>query len=177
MSRRYGRNQKRAHRARIAELEARVSSLEGQVRERDGLLAWKQERLNEAARALDGAVSILGEHHPAFPASELGMTLDRDQDMFRMPHRGFIRPFDAFMDFESMTIMLHELDVLTVDKVREEFHNQTHWRVRYRDGRWGYAIDDKVVRKLPPDVIRQNMVVELAHLIANSLTEGYRRAA
>lgn len=177
MSRRYGRNQKRAHRARIAELEARVTGLEWQVKERDGLLAYKQERLNEAARSLDAAVSILGDNHPAFPASELGMTLNSHQDTFRLPHRGFIQPFDASMDFQSMTMMLHQLDVMTVDSLREDFHNQTHWRVRYGDGRWGYAISPQTMRGLPERVIRQNMVEELAHLIARDLKGKSRRAA
>lgn len=162
MSKRYGRNQRRAHRAKIVELEATRQADEA-------LLRHAAARLQKAESAIDFARSVLCDS-VALPPEHRGAHPHGNGD-FRVATR---LPFsDGSPIGELRYHHLHEL----VARVEGDWRKMgIHCRVDLADGHAAYFIDSIALRSMPEHALVETLAREIAPLLAQHLTNYFRRS-
>jgi hypothetical protein len=141
MSKRYGRNQKRAHRTRIAELEAEVAALK---KDYAGMARTAQLLSDE----IECAKRIVGEYCVAFNPRSLTMQMgtgeyaeviqyERDFNP-GVTHYWDINPAEML---KPISVHRIRLPILCVLADREHIRGSRHMKVVYNGKAWGYAID------------------------------------
>lgn len=177
MSRRYGRNQKRAHRTRIAQLERAIKFMEGEAVEafvahnRDrALLREMSDKNSKLCDTLDVARSVLGEDHPAFPSRELEVFNAHDGRVCytHLPSLEAPAYFDN-MPVEEIATRWESVPVMTTKARLEEFRAAIHFEVSYDDLRWGYAVTRQAFTQMPKQHMVEKIARELALLIHQDL--------
>jgi len=165
MSRRYGRNQKRAHRRRIAELE------EAYIREQH-LLAYLRNQLDELREEVEDAKRELGAdfigfqpqtmHDPGSPGGS-----------FCMPHRADPQRYLG-TDLSKLSLTSLVFHVLELNAVRERpaaAYDRLHINVPLADGRVRYSITESALAAISDE----RLVRELTKSLAQQLTVELRR--
>ena len=165
MSRRYGRNQKRAHRQRIAELE------EAYTREQH-LLAYIRNQLDGLRAEVEDAKRELGADFIAFqprtmpdPSSQGGS--------FYMPHRADPRRYLG-ADLSNLTLTNLVFHVLELNALREgpaAACDRLHINVALADGRVRYSITESALAAIS----NERLVREVTKSLAQQLTLELRR--
>ncbi|MEB6663818.1 hypothetical protein MXL91_20350 [Achromobacter ruhlandii] len=181
MSRRYGRNQRRHARERIAELEQQGADLHRARALDQGLLASMTERNSGLAEILDLVRKELPSH-PFLPVDERprdfsGMTqaVQRGE-----PVRAFIsKPVPAFLSQESALVMdterLHaEVVVLLADTDLSAMRDKVHMRVRLGREVTAYAISTSALQTMDPAQLQELLQHEIAGALARSLVEAWQ---
>jgi hypothetical protein len=141
MSKRYGRNQKRAHRTRIAELEAEVAALK---KDYSGMARTAQLLSDE----IECAKRIVGEYCVAFDPRSMTMPMGAGQYAEVVQHeREFGSGVCRYWDFnpnemlKPISLQRIRLPILCVLADHEHIRGSRHLRVVYDGRAWGYAID------------------------------------
>ena len=165
MSRRYGRNQKRAHRQRIAELE------EAYTREQH-LLAYLRNQLDGLRAEVEDAKHELGADFIAFhpqtmrdPGSQCGF--------FRMTHRADPQRYLG-ADLSRLSLDYLVFHVLKLNAERQDspvLSNRLHINVALADGRVQYAITESALAAISDE----RLVREVSRSLAQQLTVELRR--
>lgn len=166
MSKRFGRNQKRAMREKIKEVEYLnqvCSELLKSVRtERDDL-----------REVVDRTKCVLGEHFISLPLKTLEVEeiLDRFQVIPFQPHR----IFSPSQSYEAQAMVLESLHYLDMETHQsslrvEELRGTMHMRYRSVSGEVAYSLSDHAWRNLSEahliDLLKKQIAPEMAqHLI------------
>jgi|GEM_PF-6876113 hypothetical protein len=165
MSRRYGRNQKRAHRQRIVELE------EAYTRERH-LLAYLRNQLDGLRAEIEDAKRELGANFIAFRPQTV-----RDPGVqygsFRMDYLADPRRcLDVDLSKLSLTsLVFHVLELNAVRERSAAAHDRLHINVALADGRVRYSITESALAAISDE----RLVRELTKSLAQQLTVELRR--
>lgn len=181
MSRRYGRNQRRHARERIAELEQQGADLHRARAMDQGLLA----RMAERNRGLAEIVDLLRKelpNHPLLPVDErardfsgMAQALQRGE-----PARVFVpRPVPAFSAQESARVMdaeclYTEVVALLADTDLSAMRNKVHMRVQLGREVVVYAISTAALQTMDPEHLQDLLQREIAGALAQSLVEAWQ---
>lgn len=163
MSKRYGRNQKRQHRERIALLESQLSRAQADLRN------WHRldDALSDARRVLGDSVYL--------PSREV---YGDAGDLRRVSMRG-IRPswtgdFDTELNIEYLYALIAQVD-------RDHAQRAMHLSVRSRDGAATYALSEVAIAVLSESqlarLIEREIAPRLAELAARQLKTRALEAA
>lgn len=161
MSKRYGRNQKRRARERIAQLES--------ARAMDqGLLAHVRRKLNDAEQVIDHARKVLG-NDVALPPLDRGYHPSPLGGDFRMaePTRSFSRT-----DKNSPIFLEHKVIQMRQLLSRIEFRDYpraVHFYVRLDDGNVAYAIDERAFLQMRSDELEATLLGPITRELARHL--------
>ena len=159
MSRRFGRNQRRAARERVAELERALQMDRA-------LLAHVGERKRQLEQEISDAKRIVGHMSVLF---EPGATrLDG-------PARGKmqVRTHSALMDFHAQpkTIPLDVMIATLKSKSGGALDDAVHCKVMFDDRCWRYAISEAALHAIPEDILVERVTRELAMTIGKDLAK------
>lgn len=143
MSKRFGRNQRRRARERIAALETRNSNLEqAHVLDRE-LSASLGAKLREAQDEIKRAKAILGRYCVAFMPEHRQIETGFAPFIRQAPQP---RPFSIGSmsgpesDALTLTFQAMELDVIAARMNDDPIRHEMHYGVTFRDGAYGYAV-------------------------------------
>lgn len=165
MSRRYGRNQKRAHRQRIANLE------EAYAREQH-LLAYIRNQLDALRVEVEDAKRELGQDHFAFQPRTVPDPGSRN-GVFRLPVLEDPRPY-LNADLSRMTLthlVFHVLELEATRDRRAAFSDRLHLHVALADGRVQYSITEGALASIS----NERFIREVSRSLAQQLTVELRR--
>ena len=144
MSKRFGRNQKRAMRADLSNARA---SLERKEKE----LAATRQSVRPMRDALDDVARVLGKHFIGLPTVE--HYVNELQDRYRMP-RATPADFLPLSDNHDMAMLVSiAMDYLEVGRMRsvvDELRGQIHVRFRLPDGELSYGISMSAMKSMRP---------------------------
>lgn len=170
MSKRYGRNQKRAHRTRIAELEAQLAKVQ---KNHDSL--WRAN--GELSDEIACAKRIVGEYCVAFEPRIMAMRMGYTQfvEVMQYEHE-FGGNVSRYWDFNpnEMLAPIHmnriRLPILCVLADREHIRGSRHMNIVYDNKAWGYAIDPMAWRmsRYPKELCR-NIAERLTNMIYDEM--------
>lgn len=166
MSRRFGRNQRRAARQALADSQHQLDVTRTSLSDAGARLQKIQREMNDARR-IAGEMSIL------FPASVMGIPgPKRDHIQVRT-----FNPLDRLdpMDRhnriaargQSLPVMLSRIDTSAL-------RDAVHVRVRFGDRVVGYAISHDAIESTPKDILTDRLATELAHGMADQLHSTIR---
>lgn len=158
MSRRYGRNQKRAHRQRIAELE------EAYTREQ-GLSAYLLNKLDGLRTEVEDAKRELGQDHIAFHPRAVRVSSLAD-DRFRMARMPELHPFENDRAFE---LSLSEVVFRTLKLNVKRQEDLLHINVELADGRVCYAISERALPSISYEGFLRHVSLSLTQQLAVEL--------
>ena len=161
MSKRYGRNQKRQARERIAQLESARAM--GQ-----GLLAHVRRELNDAEQVIDHARKVLG-NDVALPPLERGHHPNPLGGDFRMEE-----PTLSFScnDKHSPIFLEHKVIQMRQLLSRIEFRDYpraVHFYVRLDDGNVAYAIDERAFLQMCSEELEATLLGPITRELARHL--------
>lgn len=172
MSKRYGRNQRRAHRTRIAELEAQVAKLQ-----KDYEQQWRYAR--DLAEEINCAKRIVGEYCVAFDPLSVTMKMGTAQyaEVMQYEH-DFGGGVYRYWDFNPNEMLAPirvdriRLPIMCVLADRDHIRGSRHVKVVYDGKAWGYAIDPMAWRmtRYPIDLCR-NIAERLTHMIYEEMSK------
>ena len=165
MSKRYGRNQKRRARERIAQLEAaRVMD--------QGLLAHVRRGLNDAEQVIDHARKVLG-NDVSLPPIERGHHPNPLGGDFQTPEQ--MRSF-SWSDERSPMLLEHKVIQMRQLLSRIEFRDQlrdnsreVHFYVRLDDGNVAYAIDERAFLQMRCEELEATLLGPISRELARHL--------
>ena len=166
MSKRYGRNQRRRARERIAQLE--LSNGMGQ-----SLLEHAHRRLADAEAVIDHARSVLG-HDVALPPLMRGdhpMPLGGD---FRIEDPNVRMP--AYWSGSESVSMTMEMKILQMRELvafieRQDLSRAVHFYVQLDDGQAAYAIDDRAFSSMRRDHLEATLRGPISQALARHLAD------
>lgn len=161
MSRRFGRNQRRQARERIAALERAVAMDRG-------LLAHVSERKRQLEQEISDAKRIAGRMSVLFKPEAKYLDGPARSPMHLFTHSAVMDDGRAFFHNQSKTV---PLPVMLSMVKRDELDMAVHCKVLFGDGQWGYAISEEAVLATPEDVLVERIARELAMNIGQQLAE------
>ncbi len=174
MSRRYGRNQKRAARAREATLAETLRTSEIGARHWEKSYQLARYDLQHLDGILCDVVRFIGEHHPTLAPET--------RKMFNVAHAPFFfaappltRTIDSFNNFNTdASYEVMKMLVATVYRGPDDlFNRQQHYRVEFDGEVCAYAISEEAAREIPPKILSKRMAVEFATRIEELLMTKY----
>jgi hypothetical protein len=154
MSRRYGRNQKHKHLARIAELERRVADLTNDAamwKQRAELLAKRATRAEDVLATVVRDIESVAHHSALLEPKQSGIDMSADSDKVLVA----LREEPRWVDLARNPPRLAEIQINTIDLwrirllVREVPAFRTLLHLFYRaGGQVAYAITDETLAHL-----------------------------
>ena len=160
MSKRYGRNQRRAARQRIAELEYAM------VLDR-ALLRDQSNEIGRLKSIIDDARMVAGNMSALLPATNMAMGINPTDKLY-IEHRN--------IDFENLgEASIHDffkripLNVLMAKVKQHVFDNSLHFSVHFSDGSWGYAISDVTIINTPKEILIARVCEQLSKIIVRDM--------
>lgn len=162
MSRRFGRNQRRQARERIAALEQAVAMDRG-------LLAHVSERKSQLEQEISDAKRIVGRMSVLFEPETKHLDGPARSPMHMFTHSAVVDDGRAFFHNQSKTV---PLPVMLSMVKRDGLDMAIHCKVLFGDGQWGYAISEEAVLATPEDVLVERIARELAMTIGQQLQEA-----
>ena len=166
MSKRYGRNQKRAHRFQI---EAMKIGAEMQT----ALLGSMRGQLNRYEETIDTVVRVLGRHFFGLPA--VRMEVDNIREVYRMPSMTdtvAFSQFDLRSKPELVRYAINELEVTLCSADLDHLRDTVHVMLRNRDGKCGYALS----RSALDQARGRDVLPYFIEMIAREMSEVFVRA-
>jgi hypothetical protein len=162
MSKRFGRNQKRA----LKEALARKTH---QAFEFEQLLKYQRERMQSLASTIARVENMLGPYFVGLEPKTVytGIPVDHPCVEIPMIERS---PFD-FTD-QNMAALNHKLNRLhkIIPKVKyDNLMMKTHARLQHKDGTVTYAISDEALLDTPRDYICRHVAQDMAEYLMRTL--------
>jgi hypothetical protein len=153
MSRRYGRNQKRAARARIAALEQALSrALRSYAAE-----TTVRRRLQQV---LEDVTAALGPQYIGLPPTSIPMVLHRD---------GFVNDRFLIPDHDGNVATMHMLSTSVQQDPIQAQRNCLHVNVKLADGRAGYAIAQSAILRTPAPLLARRIADQIAPFLLSEI--------
>lgn len=179
MSRRYGRNQKRRHRAELAAVQAtlaeaqqRIANLMAIQSMDRGLISHQSEHLADLRAQICTIAQEVG--HQSVLLGEKTF-LSNGFDSMRMEPW---KPLESVSDFapravsQWIKINTEVIRLLNVDIVREHFRGQIHFDVDLAGKGVAYGISESAIRDLTPEFLERRIAPEIAKLLVRYLKGG-----
>lgn len=161
MSKRFGRNQRRRARERIAELEERGTRMRKAVATRDERIRDLEEHIKYVAAVLGHMNVLAGEK-----LEQLEGCGDRMQVYVPEPMSS------PFMDMDETEVACVEImRLLEVEAVRDMAGRSIHAIVCLADKKAAYAISETALRKMPREALRKLLERQVAPLLCAILAE------
>ena len=168
MSKRFGRNQKRAFRTQVEELKTTIETLKQKMHMDQGLLSLVRSKLGRLEDEIAEAKRIIGERSVLFPPTVV--ELESMHSHIRLPTNQMpIYKYDLHSPIEIRQTHV-ELPVM-LTSIQEKFH-EFHCVVDFGKGVWGYAISHESLRKMPPDIAARRISEQLARAIVSDLRKA-----
>lgn len=169
MSKRFGRNQKRAMRAKMIELERAVELLKLEAE-------MVRSQLRNANAIIERTAQVLGDHFVTLPL--------KTQELTGIPNRFKVSIFKPHLHryTEINEAVLDALEYINMDThqtfVRiDELRGMVHMRCRSIGGDVAYALSDQAYRKLSEahlvDLISQQIAPEMAKQLIRERKKRY----
>ena len=176
MSRRFGRNQKRAMRAQIAVLEQRVNDFQFHTQQLEALMQIKNQKISELETVTERTAQVLGDHFATLPL--------KTQELTGIPNLFKVSIFKPHLHryAEINEAVLDALEYINMDThqtfVRiDELRGMVHMRCRSIGGDVAYALSDQAYRKLSEahlvDLISQQIAPEMAKQLIRERKKRY----
>lgn len=170
MARRYGRNQKRAHREQIKALHQVKECLTGSIQ-------TAQEQVYQANQAIEHAISVLGEYSIALPPRIIPA---RDNWEPGMPLK-VADPFEL-NDFSldsiqamSPTIKVHTLHSLLSGVETKDWSDAIHARISLYGHVVSYGINKAAIERLSTRALEETLRREIAPKLARGIAKAIKR--
>lgn len=169
MGKRFGRNQRRKLRDRVAELEQGVMLAQGLTRH----VARERDQLRDCIAEVE---KVLGLNHVALPPKAIGFPCTQEQaygltqvNLAKIPgfETTFDQPSPAPIDYRISNI---HVALMHVSVHHDATRLAVHCIVRYRDNRWGYAITEQALQTISVD----RLAAEIAPQIADAMKRDMR---
>lgn len=170
MSKRYGRNQRRRHRAEIASAQSMIASLVNSRAMDQGLLqnqSWKlsdlRDQLCDIAQevgrqsALVGVETFLGGGYDGMRITPVPLSLTNP--IASSPSA-----------YEKLTFEV--LRLLNVEAVRDRMRGHLHFHVELAGKGVTYGISESAIRDLTPEFLERRLAPEIAKLLVRQLKGG-----
>jgi hypothetical protein len=164
MSRRFGRNQRRQARERVAELERALQMDRA-------LLAHVGERKRELEQQIGNAKRMVGRMSVLFEPGATRLDGPARGKMHLFSHSAVMEDDAPFFHAKSKTIPLDVMIATVKSKGGGAFDNAVHCKVMFDDGCWRYAISEAALYAMPEDILVERLAHELAMTIARDLSE------
>lgn len=170
MSKRFGRNQKRAMREQIAFSAKTASNLSEALLMEQGLKVRLREKLDEANEVLSDVARILGRNFAGLKPEVREITEQQREYPYRMHPP--IQPVDfSFLRAdevpELVSFQLYELEHVYPKIVRDRLTEAVHIHLQTPDGLKSYAVSGCAWFQMKMD--RRRMLKEFAPMIADEL--------
>lgn len=164
MSRRFGRNQRRAARQRVAELE--------QALQMDrALLARVGERKRQLEQEISNAKRMVGRMSVLFEPGATRLDGPARGKMQLFSHSAVMEDGRPFFHAQSKTIPLDVMIATLKSKGGGAFDDAVHCEVMFDDGCWRYAISEAALYAMPEDILVERVTRELAMTIGKDLAK------
>lgn len=177
MSKRYGRNQKRAARETIASLQASTAQLNEGLLMQQGIGAHMRSKIETMQSALDDVARGLGQYFYGLPPVKL--RIEEHQDRFRMP-----KPIPAselmFRDTDQISSLVssavYDLQLIKSEVARDKITGAVHVQLETPSGRKFYALSGSAWESIRNDEkrLRQQLVPMIADEMAKFIARGER---
>jgi hypothetical protein len=165
MSRRYGRNQRRAHRLHIAALQAEITSLKTAIGREQALVQGMHQKNAALKQQIEDAVQFLGEHHPALPPGPYRVDIYPGSHLRIMPNNLPLETL-ATTGATQHELTVFDLYTLAVETDYNPIDGRLHCIVQFANGDSRYAITPEAIRAMPRDCLIQRVSKQLAiHLV------------
>lgn len=170
MSKRFGRNQKRAMRLQI---QSQAELIE---RNKNALGSIKTD-LNQANEIINLTAEILGEHFISLPVKtkEVEEIQGRYRYSVRMPPISYVSHGEmairSFVDNMLSYIETHEANIFV-----DELRHTIHMRYQSLSGRAAYGLSEKAWRSLSEDQLVVLIKEQIAHDMARLLVRERKKA-
>ena len=164
MAKRFGRNQRRKMRERIAALDTALFMDRALQKRQRAMIDYLAHELS-TARRIAGNLSVL------FETSDRPMRLSGPVQREIRVHKvePLRAPSENSGDAIATTVQAVPLPVMVADLDQDKMSDAVHTRVCFGDGRWGYAVSGLAIQAMPFDVLVERMSKELALQIAHDL--------
>lgn len=161
MSKRFGRNQKRAMREALIE---QTDATEAMRKQRDNVIA-NQRPMREA---LDRVARVLGPHFFGLPAAK--RVVDRLTESYRMPVHQVVSLISN-SEMEALTqCAITQLDTVSCSALLDELRQLMHVRLHTPRGDIAYAISSTALACATVE----DLTYEVAPMLARGLVESAR---
>ncbi len=164
MSSRFGRNQKRKLRLQIEAVERDRDWWVGELRRSRDELHKVQLLSAEARDAFDHLRRSLPRYCALLPPQVIGSMPGLNR--ISLPTISFTR--DP-AEIAEATLAVLNLPVVQTRLRRDPHDMGTHVTVRFDDGRWGYAMDDRTLINAGPERVVQHIAQSIANSIVADL--------
>ena len=161
MSRRFGRNQRRAASERVAELERALQMDRA-------LLAHVGERKRQLEQEISDAKRIVGHMSVLFEPAVKRLDGPARSPMHMFTHSAVMDDGRAFFHNQSKTV---PLPVMLSKVNKDGLDMAIHLKVLFDDGQWGYAISEEALLSTPEDVLVERLSRHLAMAIGQHLED------
>lgn len=167
MSRRFGRNQKRAMRTQIRNLQREVHLRN--IKNLD-----LSRNLDAANTVVERTYQVLGEHFITLPVKthEVEDILEHYQVSIFQPVRSHLIQHKVMESLDLIDIETHELSVRA-----DELRGTVHMRYRSISGDVAYGLSDHAWRKIPEaylvDLIKNQIAPEMAKILIREQKNRY----
>lgn len=167
MSRRYGRNQKRAHRAQITALAHKVDIQERQLSELRILGARNRQIVKKTAQVLGKFFVTLPPHN------EVVRQMDELAPYWRLPNPTVMDPLGTIWDKDVVEEALEVLELPIMDcKVARDWIGQdVHVAFTHEGKVVGYAISRRSLQELPLEIAVHEISTKMADMLIHELRE------
>lgn len=172
MSKRFGRNQKRAMRQDIYNLQEKLGVKNEALNMCQGLAAHMRTEIREQQEALDRVARVLGKHFFGLPAVKDRMSYLPEP--YRMAAEASItRAFGAREVPELVTYATEQLQYLRSETLRNPITGAVHIELETPDGRRTYALSYQAWQEMKKD--KDYMARIIAREVSQSLAEFIAR--
>lgn len=172
MSRRFGRNQKRAMRAQIAAVEKQNADLQYRNNECKVLMQLKDQRISILRETVDLTAQVLGEYFISLPIKT--QEVMEIVDLLRLPApetRGSYDEPSTQRRWQAVQQAVLHLELHRTDAHLDELQQCVHLRVHSVSGQVGFGLSDQAWLHTPVEVLQQLIIKEIAPAIAQKLIE------
>jgi len=165
MTKRFGRNQKRAMRAQIASAEAVAA-------ERLRMAEYSRREAKHVRDELDEAKDIAGALSVIFPATN---TIDggTKQSFMRIAEESRASLSDC-IDTPMATLRVFDLPTLIASIEPEGLRSAMHVMVQFGGGSWGYGLTRDAIKAMPERELCRRIAMHLAPIIAAEMKKVKR---
>lgn len=161
MSKRFGRNQRRQARERIAALEQAITMDRG-------LLAHVSERKRQLEKEISDAKRIVGRMSVLFEPESRRLDGPARSPTHMFTHSAVMDGPEAFFHSQSQTV---SLPVMLSKVHKETLDLAIHCKVAFDDDQWGYAISEQALHAMPEDILIERVTHQLAMTIGRQLAD------
>ena len=165
MSKRYGRNQKRAAREKIVELQRALDM-------QRGIAVYTRNKMDNYEATINRVAKVLGPNFYGLPAVKREVDVVRQN--YRMPSADSASAFMMMqpdMKADLVRYAVNNLDVMLCTSDMDYLRDTVHLMLHGRDGKIGYAIS----RNAMETATVEDVIPYFTQLVAREMTELFVR--